>query len=407
MGNRHEVDLQSRGGVHFFEKWDDVLAMIDCERTRWSWLLNGGFSDRFNVQNHVNRRLDWARRTATEWSDGGSPIAESVRLLNDLYLGSEPILHSEGDLGRQILEIFDATGKDTAAFAYVLATSMAAPNQAQSLTDFRAVVMLVAPSIASTHTIAETLRRERKNLRERAERHLEKLAQAEDLRASENRRMRQLHRRAAKRFAKGRFGSWQSTFDSAVRLAADQQSEFARHQASILEEFDATRAAFKEYMHLEAPVTYWDDKAKKHGKTEDRARKRLLIYFPVAILGLIGLFAFAAHWLMEQRPPGPPTAIYFIISGGLATIAGMAFWVGRLLTKLYLSEHHLRHDAEERAVMTTTYLALTKDKAAEETDRHIVLAQLFRTTPDGIVKDDGPPDFNLAMLLARLGLPGK
>ena len=92
-----------------------------------------------------------------------------------------------------------------------------------------------------------------------------------------------------------------------------------------------------------------------------------------------------------------------MVSAGLASVAGMVFWVGRLLTRLYLSEHHLRHDAEERAVMTTTYLALTHERAAEETDRQIVLAALFRSTPDGIVKDDGHGDLSIPGLLARLG----
>ena len=118
-------------------------------------------------------------------------------------------------------------------------------------------------------------------------------------------------------------------------------------------------------------------------------------------------FGFTGFGLLSNPPPANSTALYFIVSGGLATFAGVIFWVGRLLTKLYLSEHHLRIDAEERAIMTTTYLALTNSKAAEDSDRQIILAALFRSTPDGIVRDDGPVDLNLAMILSRLGVPGK
>ena len=55
--------------------------------------------------------------------------------------------------------------------------------------------------------------------------------------------------------------------------------------------------------------------------------------------------------------------------------------------------------------MATTYLALTRDQAADEKDRHIILSALFRNSSDGIVRDDGGSDGSLASALARLGMP--
>jgi hypothetical protein len=88
----------------------------------------------------------------------------------------------------------------------------------------------------------------------------------------------------------------------------------------------------------------------------------------------------------------------------LVVASTFAFWIGRLLTKLYLSEHHLRNDADERAIMTETYLALTAENAASEGDRNIILGALFRGTPDGIVKEDGPSDFSIQALLSRFAI---
>ncbi len=82
----------------------------------------------------------------------------------------------------------------------------------------------------------------------------------------------------------------------------------------------------------------------------------------------------------------------------------MIFWIGRLLTKLYLSQHHLMHDAEERAVMTTTYLSLSHESAASEEDKKIILGALFRPTIDGLIKDEGPSDMSLAGFLSKLGV---
>jgi len=81
-------------------------------------------------------------------------------------------------------------------------------------------------------------------------------------------------------------------------------------------------------------------------------------------------------------------------------------WIGRLLTRLYLSEHHLRKDAEERRIMTTTYLALMRKEAAGDQDRQVILTALFRNSSDGIVKDDGgSADLGLSALVSRLGVP--
>lgn len=73
----------------------------------------------------------------------------------------------------------------------------------------------------------------------------------------------------------------------------------------------------------------------------------------------------------------------------------------------YLSEHHLRKDAEEREIMTKTYLALTKDAVAADADRHIILNGLFRNSADGIVKDEGGLDPSLAAAIARIGMGGR
>ncbi len=85
-------------------------------------------------------------------------------------------------------------------------------------------------------------------------------------------------------------------------------------------------------------------------------------------------------------------------------MAALIFWIGRLFTKLYLSQHHLLQDAEERAVMTTTYLALTHENAASDEDKKIILGALFRPTADGLIKEDGPSELTLAGALSRIGI---
>ncbi|WP_433952444.1 DUF6161 domain-containing protein [Brevundimonas diminuta] len=176
----------------------------------------------------------------------------------------------------------------------------------------------------------------------------------------------------------------------------------ANSEASIR----AVEMAYREQMGLAAPVDYWKNKASEHQTAEDKARNRVVLFFPAAFISIVLLFGLSAWALIEfaARAKGGtlPSGIYIIASAGLASAAGIQFWVGRLLTKLYLSQHHLRHDAHERATMTETYLALIENEAANPEDKQIILNALFRSTPDGIVKEEGGIDPGLAAALGRL-----
>ena len=91
---------------------------------------------------------------------------------------------------------------------------------------------------------------------------------------------------------------------------------------------------------------------------------------------------------------------------GLGLVATTFFiWIMRILVRLYLSELHLGIDARERETMLLTYLALTNEGKVEPTDRALVLAPLFRPTADGVVKDDGAPEFGMAAQLSKMAKP--
>lgn len=168
-----------------------------------------------------------------------------------------------------------------------------------------------------------------------------------------------------------------------------------------MEKLKATDAAFTEKMALKAPVEYWEKKAKKHLVAENEMQGWLWLYFPLAFILIAAMFGGVGYYILTTPKENLPHGLFIVASAGLAAGAGMLFWIGRLLTKLYLSQHHLRQDAEERATMTTTYLALTEVTAAGDMDRQIVLNALFRSTPDGIVKEDGGLDPSIAAAIGK------
>lgn len=171
----------------------------------------------------------------------------------------------------------------------------------------------------------------------------------------------------------------------------------------MVTQLNTLEQTYREKLALLAPVQYWNLKATNHKTAEKWTGRFVIAFFALAIPTLIAMFGGTAWYLLEKVDQTTPPGLYIIASAGLATTAGVMFWIGRLLTKLYLSQHHLRQDAEERAVMTTTYLALTAEKAAEDADRAIILNALFRPTSDGIIKEEGGLDPSVASLISRLG----
>jgi hypothetical protein len=103
---------------------------------------------------------------------------------------------------------------------------------------------------------------------------------------------------------------------------------------------------------------------------------------------------------IAERAKGD-TAIYLKFAAIGAIITTIVFWISRVLLRIYLSDRHLLTDAEERVAMIKTYLALSNEGKVEAVDRALILAPLFRSASDGIVKDEGP-DASVAGVLAKL-----
>lgn len=402
MADVLEVDLGDRGGVHRFRHDQEVRDWLDAQLNAWRWLSGSEGLDQFGLWNYVSHRLTSLREQIVAGLNQGNPLSRLPHLFQPYFVDGEIVLHSDGDQGRRVMDILESEGPVPARAAYALATRRANLQQMNQVAQLTGAMMLAAPGLISASATAKRLTEERRNLRDRADRLIQKLEDEAVERWAQHQDDRLRGRAVAKRWTKRRFGQWRASVDHVLQETANAHAEFGRSRESTTAEFETLKATFLETMRLQAPAKYWNDKAKRHQTAEDAARNRLYVFFPLLGIGLAAAFMGVASLLLRYPPGASATPLYFIISAGLGTLAGVSFWIGRLLTKLYLSEHHLRVDAEEREIMTTTYLALTKEQAADEKDRQIILTALFRNTPDGIVKDDGMADGTVAALLARV-----
>lgn len=401
-----ELDLGDRGGMHRFRSAAEVRKFVDEEFEIWRWMAEG--PDRFGLWQHLSDRLVSLRDNLTNNIGQGERLTHQAHHFLQVFgEDATSVLHSEGTLGRRVLDIHEAEGRDAALAAYAFALKRIAVGNVNTLTEHRGVQLLVMPSLIRPEATQRRLAQERANLRQRVDRLIQSLEDEGASRRKLNDEETQRARMIAFAWAKRRFRQWGTRFSAGSEEARAIVEAFSARHIEIEDEFTALKSAFLETMRLKAPATYWSNKATKHKDAEFCAMIRLLLFFPAAALGLGWVFWRVGTEILRAPPGGNTAAVYVVTSAGLATVAGVTFWIGRLLTKLYLSEHHLRIDAEEREIMTTTYLALTKESAAAESDRAIILSALFRNTPDGIVKDDGSMDVSLATLLSKVGLPGR
>lgn len=376
---------------------EEFVRWFSSEQAKWDWLtpadpsvnpgnvaglVQGQFSE---VSNHIN-----VARGQLE------PLSYIFPHLEALWGPNGYLRYSDGQRGAAVLDIRDAAGEEAAAFAYAFLIRQLNLANAANAAQLRGAILLAIPNMVEPVELAERLSKERANFKAAQTSAIARVDKARQEQVTHLLGLTKRARRVARRLLRSRYDNMNQTRDIWLTEANKAKSEI-----------DKVRVAYEESMRLQGPVKYWSGKARTHGRNEKWATAWVVLFFLLGGGGLAIAFWSAADFVLLTSQTAAtarvttPTALYVLITGGLAALTTLTFWIGRLLTKLWMSEHHLRNDAHERAVMTTTYLALTRGDKAEDVDRQIILSALFRNTPDGIVKEEGVSEFGLQGLVAK------
>lgn len=394
MKDEYKLGIALNDDVPVIElkSWAELDRWIESEQAAWGWMLPANDTNIANIGTHVQTHLSTIYSTSKSYQQTSQDLSAIAGLISLTFNGTRGyLLPSASVVGQAIIDVRKLAGDEGAATAYAFATGAITFANLANRRQLLGVLASIFPAFEESTLLAERLSKERVNAKASARTFINELKSDEDKRDARWHELLQRVGRIGRRTLRRRRTLWN-----------EQQRQLALQQIEAINEIRAVQQTFEEAMHLQAPVKYWQDKADKHGVAEDVALKRLCWFFPISTI-LLGLAFWTAGSFLLTAANDKHPALYIVVSGGLVIVSTLGLWVGRILTKLYLSEHHLRNDAEERAVMTTTYLALTREDKAGDTDRQIILSALFRSTPDGIVKDDGPGDLNIAALLSRLG----
>jgi hypothetical protein len=107
----------------------------------------------------------------------------------------------------------------------------------------------------------------------------------------------------------------------------------------------------------------------------------------LGIAFLLLLLATGWRLVVEYDSAQPP--YWMLVS--LVLVFGLLVWVFRLLVRAMFSDLHLAEEAKLRSVMTKTYIALLRERAADEKDRQLVLENIYRPMSAGLIGDEIPP----------------
>lgn len=387
------VDLGDDNGRKAFSDKNEVLEFLEGERSCWLWLrsLSTQGSPYREVYSKVEQMINNSVQSISRLDElNENNIASLRQPLNSTFsIGRLPI--SESSRAKLINQMRkDSPTSAVAALGLLIDVPQVRVTE---FDQFMGLMKIGAHEIdvnpMTSQSVRAALRKLHSELQEQQE---ETQAELEGQKTAFDECIR----------------GWRSTIARTVRGSRARDREL-RDMLRTAVEININRLSevedrYRNQLPLRSAVEYWRSKAEEH-KEKSRAYGTALIF--ISLVGFAALVA-ALLWLAETAigaaaADAPPTALLIYVALGIVASTAV-FWVARIFTRLYLSQHHLAIDAQERSVMAKTYLALVEEAEGQPEERSIVLASLFRPTQDGLVKDDAAPEFSTGSILSRLGM---
>ncbi|QHI35337.1 hypothetical protein IMCC3317_06830 [Kordia antarctica] len=146
---------------------------------------------------------------------------------------------------------------------------------------------------------------------------------------------------------------------------------------------------YTEKLKLEAPATYWRERALKLRKEGNRWMYFLIAVTVIAVVMLGFVLHFISDGTLKELFAANGSAIRWSVVF-ITFVSFLAFAI-RTFAKLMFSAYHLVRDAEEREQLAYVYLALKKEQGIDDTERHLVMQSIFSRADSGLLKADAAP----------------
>lgn len=373
MSKKIEIDLGKQEQIVIGD-YTKITEWIKNEMQYWQWLSDSAIiahSPLNSINNYVTKQFNNLQHTITDAMHAEEPKKSIKVVLTDFYKGNRRLIFSKSTVGSFIKEMHENVGVVEAASA--TACYLGQPINIQDFKQLLGAVQISAHYAGITNKTPVSVK---SSLARLSNTYQEKIANEEEelqrvkLEVLREQKRHQILKKATKKWSRNNLSKCKEQNDKNVNDA--------------ITSIHKTEQVYKEFMKIRAPVEYWQTKSEEHSSKAQEYKGWIIWYFPIAlILTLVSLYTVGKLFINSDLP--------FIGISMAVILTTTAFWMGRIIVRLFLSEHHLSIDAKERSIMAKTYLALTNEEAVDKTDREAVLNALFRPTADGIVKDDAAP----------------
>lgn len=354
-----------------FSNIDDFIAWIDHEQNAWSW-MNVPAKQLTAVPTATIAKLNSLKILARDLPNGNDQQQKNARTTLDAELQRWKVecgITSSSMFGQVVNQIADNDQETALAALHFMVSGHAGLNSPTA----------VIGAVVVTSFKLGLLSDEAKH----ANIHAHK---AMDVNWS------QLHENATKDW-----GQHCKTLDVKLNSIDNALSKFSENHEERInatsEELDQFKTLCREDIALRSPVAYWDTRAKKHYVKASDLRK-LFIYSSVIAAGLVCTFAYVyIHPHLADASGKGASQLWRVAM--LFGVIGAAAWPLRIINKVWMSHLHLATDAEERATMIKTYLSMLEAETVSDAHRALILPSLFRSSPTGIIRDDGGPSLQI------------
>jgi len=358
------LDFGENGGVIKISEPQKLQEWFDKEVASWSWLnqipqVQGSLNVFNNVRNQI---IQFVAQWQAVLEQPEELSAKNVEIKNFLEQQFQSVILSSSEEGRFILQLNEDKGPMLAAGALLgLGGSFTAVNQPMHPKLIEGMVR----GFLFNHKIDWS---DEKN----------KLTQLQ----KENHSL---------------IDTYLSELESHKKALSFLHKKQGEDFDALIEEhktnLEAIEQAYDQKLALRKPVEYWDQRRSQH----KRASFWYAIAAGVAGCTLFGILGWVAYELFLNLQPNEHPKPWQI--GVFAVAAFFSIWMERILVRLFMSNMHLKADAEERKTMLQTYLAIIREGsefAPEE--KKLILERLFLPASDGLVRDDAAPPMLLELL---------
>lgn len=363
-----DTDLGTRGGRIRLKNHERFTSWIEKEYAVWAWLITRGDSGPIgNISTHLKQLFNHLRSIANSVQNAHLTPQQANNELRQMFASDPPsYFYSQGETGQAILAIRETSGDENAALAYSLLAGAVAFNPRQPK-HFQLLMQASMPSLLSGETRRSAARASYRglvsDLEELSQKHVDELRRFQ---AAAEGSIASATEKAARQFRRG------------LHFYAIARRRGRRKAQQSIDSIHATEKAFAEQMRLKSAVSYWDKKRENHN-TEEANRSKILLDFVKASAGIGSIIYFLLFRVMlemsgvnslpwvDLTPTGNtplPATSFAVIAITLGAMLTGLIWAARILVRNYQTERHLKIDAEERRVMTMTYLALINEGKA-------------------------------------------